>query len=467
MLCQVLCCMRQLAHLGPPCCPAGHSTRSAAHSKPSGAACKQPRGRTAGLALGRWLSGPPLGLSRAQGCAAALHDRVAEQRAAVEAPLGRWQCGHALSQLPPPAPSSLPARIRVVWCRFHARRGPQGHFCMHDPSPVPGRSWGNECRSGTGSWGSGQDRRQDRGLFSVGPPKLHYLHMHVLPAPLPQCSLTGAYCVEKNLDGCSCKTCQSGYRPDGAGGCVQVSVLSVCACGHIFLKQTLELADICLVVKSHPSHWSLPPLQCTVDKCATYTSNTCTCTACEANYKLSSGACTEVRCVVPAPCAATQRCGAVGGVSRADLEQACGAQTCQRQTVRGHVCFSLCTNHLPLPSCTSFHCPQCAGSEVANCATLDPNNKCLCSTCFAKHELSTLKNTCTTESLLWCHRVHLGYVALESCLCIWPKGGSVQRGTGAQVHMYAETLPLWNSIAAVHSGKLQGTHTKHVHVHGM
>ena len=158
--------MRQLAHLGPPCCPAGHSTRSAAHSKPSGAACKQPRGRTAGLALGRWLSGPPLGLSRAQGCAAALHDRVAEQRAAVGAPRGGWCVGscaaHALSGgLPrPPAPSQRPSGLfGVDFTHAGGRRGTSAGTILAplladpggasvDPAPDPGGAARIDARTG-------------------------------------------------------------------------------------------------------------------------------------------------------------------------------------------------------------------------------------------------------------------------------------------------------------------------------
>ena len=41
----------------------------------------------------------------------------------------------------------------------------------------------------------------------------------LLSASPSQCSLSGDNCKDKNTDGCSCKTCDNGYKANAAGGC--------------------------------------------------------------------------------------------------------------------------------------------------------------------------------------------------------------------------------------------------------
>lgn len=145
--------MRQLAPRAAPWGPVQHSRRLPAHSAASGAACKQPGSRAAGLALGRCLCSSPLGPRPPQGCSAAVYGCVAVQRGLRAGCRGRrwvavggWQRQrrHACKCSPrraPQASGSLTAHIRVVCCTFHALRGAQGQFGRPVQAPVPGRSW--------------------------------------------------------------------------------------------------------------------------------------------------------------------------------------------------------------------------------------------------------------------------------------------------------------------------------------
>lgn len=139
--------MRQLAPRAAPWGPVQHSRRLPVHSAASGAACKQPGSRAAGLALGRCLCSSPLGPRPPQGCSAAVYGCFAVQRglrAGCRGPPlgGSWWLAAACSpRRAPQASGSLTTHIRVVCWAFQALRGAQAQFGRPVQAPVPGRSW--------------------------------------------------------------------------------------------------------------------------------------------------------------------------------------------------------------------------------------------------------------------------------------------------------------------------------------
>lgn len=85
------------------------------------------------------------------------------------------------------------------------------------------------------------------------------LAVRLVGAPLDlQCTVNTTACGTPNADGCSCKTCPSGSRPDGKGGCAQASVhrlFSSLAATTRIARTRLQCtitALICYVVPSHP-----------------------------------------------------------------------------------------------------------------------------------------------------------------------------------------------------------------------
>ena len=126
-------------------------------------------------------------------------------------------------------------------------------------------------------------------------------------------------CDTMNADSCKgCDACKPGYALSGDkksctqasqagdGGGARLSGRLCCtasrAAVHGGAVQCTRTLGCRLVAVSRHSHHILscaPPLhlQCTVTNCATYTPDTCTCTACAANYKLADNTCSVVRAV--------------------------------------------------------------------------------------------------------------------------------------------------------------------------
>ena len=106
--------------------------------------------------------------------------------------------------------------------------------------------------------------------------------------------------------GCNgCDTCAAGYAlSQDKKSCTQASGGQRCgrACSALLPglcspeRSSLGWHHDALLLWPHPTHRTrvCVCLQCAVENCATYDANTCTCTACAANFKLVDGACTAV-----------------------------------------------------------------------------------------------------------------------------------------------------------------------------
>ncbi|PRW60903.1 serine threonine, partial [Chlorella sorokiniana] len=251
-----------------------------------------------------------------------------------------------------------------------------------------------------------------------------------------QCSLPGTGCKTKSADQCSCQTCETGYVSDKKGGCAQCAVencatydantctCTACAanfklvdgactaCGDTEVTNcaTYTAADKCLCESCAEDYYlsgdskacSLCP-DCAVENCATYDANTCTCTACAANFKLVDGACTACGDTEVTNCAtytAADKCLCescaedyyLSGDSKAcSLCPDCAVENCATYDANTCTCTACAANFKLVDGA----CTACGDTEVTNCATYTAADKCLCESCAEDYYLSGDSKACS------------------------------------------------------------------------
>ncbi|PRW05689.1 zinc finger lsd1 subclass family, partial [Chlorella sorokiniana] len=217
----------------------------------------------------------------------------------------------------------------------------------------------------------------------------------------PDCAVEN--CATYDANTCTCTACAANFKlVDGA--CTACGDTEVTNCA------TYTAADKCLCESCAEDYYlsgdskacSLCP-DCAVENCATYDANTCTCTACAANFKLVDGACTACGDTEVTNCAtytAADKCLCescaedyyLSGDSKAcSLCPDCAVENCATYDANTCTCTACAANFKLVDGA----CTACGDTEVTNCATYTAADKCLCESCAEDYYLSGDSKACS------------------------------------------------------------------------